>query len=144
MNVLFCFVLFFSITLLESAVFTATWNLVTRVRLLSFFGTLKYENLLINMVSPNNCFSYRNIFQNGIEAKSKIVDAFLSKNSSLNYPTTIKFCLLVVQTLIKVLHFTFLMSAFATAIWNTLLFTLNFAFKPFHILISFSNCRSPK
>ena len=40
------------------------------------------------------------------------------------------------------------MSAFATAIWNTLskhqLYTLNFALKLFHVSIAIDNCRSQK
>ena len=32
-------------------------------------------------LASNICFSYRNMFQNGVEALSKIVDAFLSKSS---------------------------------------------------------------
>ena len=40
------------------------------------------------------------------------------------------------------------MSAFATAIWNTLskhqIFTLNFVFKLFHVFIAIDNCRSQK
>ena len=45
-------------------------------RITVIFGTLKDGSLLIN-----NCFSYRNMFQNGVDALSKIVDAFLSKCS---------------------------------------------------------------
>ena len=45
------------------------------------FGTLKNGSLLINTLASNICFSYRNIFQNGVDALSKIVDAFLSKSS---------------------------------------------------------------
>ena len=42
------------------------------------FGTLKDESLLINTLASNICFSYRNMFQNGVDA---LVDAFLSKSS---------------------------------------------------------------
>ena len=45
------------------------------------FGTLKNGSLLINTLASNICFSYRNMFQNGVDAVSKIVDAFLSKSS---------------------------------------------------------------
>ena len=45
------------------------------------FGTLKDGSLLINTLASNICFSYRNMFQNGVDALSKIVDAFLSKSS---------------------------------------------------------------
>ena len=44
------------------------------------FGTLKDGSLLINTLASNICFSYRNMFQNGVDALSKIVDAFLSKS----------------------------------------------------------------
>ena len=47
------------------------------------FGTLKDGSLLINTLASNICFSYRNMFQNGVDALSKIVDAFLSKSSKL-------------------------------------------------------------
>ena len=43
------------------------------------FGTLKDGSLLT--LASNICFSYRNMFQNGVDALSKIVDAFLSKSS---------------------------------------------------------------
>ena len=45
------------------------------------FGTLKDESLLINTLASNICFSCRNMFQNGVDALLKIVDAFLSKSS---------------------------------------------------------------
>ena len=47
------------------------------------FGTLKDGSLLITLAS-NICFSYRNMFQNGVDALSKIVDAFLSKRSKFH------------------------------------------------------------
>ena len=37
---------------------------------------------LIPLEASNICFSYRNMFQNGVDALSKIVDAYLSKNST--------------------------------------------------------------
>ena len=40
------------------------------------FGILKDENL-----ASNNCFSYRNIFQNGTDTKWKIVVGFVKKRS---------------------------------------------------------------
>ena len=48
------------------------------------FGTLKEGSLLINTLASNICFSYRNMFQNGVDALSKIVDAFLSKSSKFH------------------------------------------------------------
>ena len=50
-------------------------------RITIIFGTLKDGSLLINTLASNICFSYRNMFQNGVDALSKIVDAFLSKSS---------------------------------------------------------------
>ena len=50
-------------------------------RITVIFGTLKDGSLLINTLVSNICFSYRNMFQNGVDTLSKIVDAFLSKSS---------------------------------------------------------------
>ena len=50
-------------------------------RITVIFGTLQNGSLLINTLASNICFSYRNMFQNGVDALSKIVDAFLSKSS---------------------------------------------------------------
>ena len=49
-------------------------------RITVIFGTLKDGSLLISTLASNICFSYRNKFQNGVDALSKIVDAFLSKS----------------------------------------------------------------
>ena len=49
-------------------------------RITVIFGTLKDGSLLINALASNICFSYRNMFQNGVDALTKIVDAFLSKS----------------------------------------------------------------
>ena len=43
-------------------------------------GTLKDGSHLIDIFASSNCFSYRNIFQNGVDALSKIDDAFLTKS----------------------------------------------------------------
>ena len=51
--------------------FGATFNLVTRVGLI--FGTLEDGSLEIISLALNNCFSYRNVFQNGVNALSKMV-----------------------------------------------------------------------
>ena len=48
------------------------------------FGTLKDGSLLINTLASNICFSYRNMLQNGVDALSKIVDAFLSNSSKFH------------------------------------------------------------
>ena len=44
------------------------------------FGALNDENLLINIFASNNCFNYRNIFQNGVDVLLKLDDAFLTKS----------------------------------------------------------------
>ena len=48
-------------------------------RITVIFSTLKDESLLSNTFASNNCFTYGNIFQNGIDALSKIDDAFSAK-----------------------------------------------------------------
>ena len=53
-------------------------------RITVIFGTLKDGSLLINTLASNVFFSYRNIFQNGVDALPKIVDAFLSKSSNFH------------------------------------------------------------
>ena len=53
-------------------------------RITVIFGTLKDGSLLINTLASNICFSYRNMFQNGVDTLSKIVDAFLSKSSKFH------------------------------------------------------------
>ena len=62
-------------------------------RITVIFGTLKDGSLLINNLASNIWFSYRNIFQNGVDALPKIVDAFLSKSSNFHlHPIMFKFC----------------------------------------------------
>ena len=56
------------------------------------FGTLKDDSLKINSLALNNCFSHRNIFQNGINTLSKMVNHFLSKSSKFCIVWTIRFC----------------------------------------------------
>ena len=53
-------------------------------RITVIFGTLKDGSLLINTLASNIFFSYRNIFQNGVDTLPKIVDAFLSKSSNFH------------------------------------------------------------
>ena len=118
------------------------------------FGKLKDGSLLINILASNICFSYRNMLQNGVDALSKIVDAFLSKSSKSYLVRMIRKCSNFGSLWHKHLlrnykwHFRLPMSAFATAIWNTLskhqLFTLNFAFQLFHVSITIDNRRSQK
>ena len=123
-------------------------------RITVIFGTLKDGSLLINTLAPNICFSYGNMFQNGVDALSKIVDAFLSKRSKFYLVRIIRKCSNFASPWHKHLlrnykwHFRLLMSALATAIRNTLskhqLFALNFAFQLFHVSIAIDNCRSQK
>ena len=56
------------------------------------FGTMKDGSLLITTLASNICFSYRNMFQNGVDALSKIVDAFLSKSSKFYLVRIIRKC----------------------------------------------------
>ena len=56
------------------------FNIGFTCRITVTFGTLKDRNLLINTLASNICFSYGNMFQNGVDALSKIVDAVLSKS----------------------------------------------------------------
>ena len=50
-------------------------------RITVIFGTPKDGSLLINTLATNICFSYIYMFQIGVDALSKIVDAFLSRSS---------------------------------------------------------------
>ena len=61
-----------------------TFKIGFTCRITVILGTLKDESPLINTLSSNTCFSYRNMFQNGVDALSKIVDAFLSKSSKFH------------------------------------------------------------
>ena len=67
----------------RSAIFGATFKLVTRVGLMQFFVTLTDGSLEINSLALNNCFSYRNVFQNDANALSKM---------DLKYPFFFFFC----------------------------------------------------
>ena len=53
----------------------------TRLRVSDYgnFRTLKDGSLFIDVFASNNCFSYRNISQNGVDALPKIDDAFSKK-----------------------------------------------------------------
>ena len=103
-------------------------------RITAIFGTLKDGSLLINTLGSNICFSYRNMFQNGVDALSKIVDALLSKSSKFYLVRIIRKCSNFASLWHKHLlrnykwHFRLPLSAFATTIWHTLskhqLFTL--------------------
>ena len=72
-----------------------TWLHVSDYR--NFFGTLKDDSLEINTLALNNCFSYRNVFQNDVSVWSKMVlkkTGFLSKKPpKFGVVSTIRFCL---------------------------------------------------
>ena len=119
------------------------------------FGTLKYESLLSNIFALNICFVDRNIFQNGVEALSKIEDAFLTKRwkfrplriirfFSSNFANLWRWHLLWNYKWI----FRLPISTFATVTRKTVLkrqlLTLIFAFKLFHVSIGVANSISSK
>ena len=57
--------------------FGATFNLVTGA--IVIFGTLNDNSLKSSSSALNNCFSYRNVFQHGVNALSKLTkNGFLS------------------------------------------------------------------
>ena len=49
--------------------------------------------ILIDYLVPNNCFSYKSFFQNGVEALSKIVDALSPKSSKFKPVRIIRYYL---------------------------------------------------
>ena len=49
------------------------------------FGTLKDDSLRINISALNNCFSHRNVFQNGINTLSKNYSPFFVKKHKILY-----------------------------------------------------------
>ena len=61
-----------SVILTGSATFSATFTWLHVSRTIVSFGTLKDGSLEINSLALNHCFSYRNVFQNGVNALSKI------------------------------------------------------------------------
>ena len=62
-----------SLLLLGSGMFGATFNLVTLVGLPYFLEHKKTGSLEIDSLALNNCFSYRNVFQNGVDTVTKMV-----------------------------------------------------------------------
>ena len=54
------------------------------------FGTLKDDSLKVNSLPLNYCFSHRNVFQNGVNTLSKMVNQFLSKSSKFCIVRTIR------------------------------------------------------
>ena len=118
------------------------------------FGTLKDGSLLINTWASNICFSYRKHVPKWLRRFVKNSWRPFVKNSKF-YPVQIiwkcsHFASLSHKHVLRNYkwHFRLSMSAFATAISNTLskhqLFTLNFAFQLFHVSIAIDNCRSQK
>ena len=67
--------------------FDATFNLVTRVDYRNFWNQWKDGSLEINSLALNNCFSYRNIIQNGVNALSKMFleTRFFVKKLKISY-----------------------------------------------------------
>ena len=80
--------------------------------LLSFFGIMKDLSLLMYSSASFNCFTYRNLFQNGANDMSEMVDVvnnFLSKSSKFSrggsdHLILFKFHHLLVKTFIKELQ----------------------------------------
>ena len=91
------------------------------------FGTLVDVSVLINNFASNNCFSYRNIFQNGVDASSKIDNAFLAKSWTFHLVRIVRLCSNLDSLWHKHLlwnykcNFRLPMSAFATVTSNILL-----------------------
>ena len=85
--------------------FGATFNLVTRVKTTVIVRTLKDDSLYVSRLASNYCFSHSNVFQNGVNTFSKMVDHFLSKKLiilyCLDHRILFKFHQHVVQMLIK-------------------------------------------
>ena len=79
--------------MIGSAMFGATFNLAGYTcRSAVMFGTLK-DDSLCNILASNNCFSHRNVFQNGANTLSKIVNHFFEKNrTKFCMARTIQFC----------------------------------------------------
>ena len=75
------------------------------------FGTLKDGSILINMFASNNRISFRNNFENGVDASSKLDDAFSAKSWKISFcsdfPIMINLCWFVSLTLITDLQFEF-------------------------------------
>ena len=57
------------------------------------FGKLKDRSLEINILALNNCFTLKNVFQNGVSALSKrvlkILHGFMSESSKFGVVFTI-------------------------------------------------------
>ena len=83
--VLFCFCLF--VLVIHLVYFVIYY----RSRTIVIFGILEDDSLEINISALNNCFSHRNIFQNGVNTLSKMVNHFLSKSSKFFVVRTVPF-----------------------------------------------------
>ena len=95
-------------------------------RITGIFGTLQDWNLLINILASSNCFSFRNIFQNGVDTKSNIIDVLFCQKahfSKFRSSENVQLCAsLWDKHLLRNYkwHVRLQVSAFATALWNTL------------------------
>ena len=71
-----------SLRLIGSAIFCVTFNLVSYTcRSAVIFGTLKDDDRWNSILASNKCFSHRNVFQNGVNTMSKIVNHFFVKKA---------------------------------------------------------------
>ena len=101
---------------------TVTFLLGYMYRIAVLFRALKYISILIDIFASNNYFSYRNIFQNGIDTLSKIDDTFFYKQLKIQSVTSVTRNILL----------------------EHILFTQIFAFKLFHVSIAFAKSLSSK
>ena len=76
--VIFCFV-FVLICLFVLVIPCVYFVIYYTCRTIVIFGTLEIDSLEINILALNNCFSHRNIFQNGVNTLSKMVNHFCQK-----------------------------------------------------------------
>ena len=70
-----------------------TWLHVSDYRVFFFFFFEHWKMIALNKdFSINNCFSHRNVLQNGFNTLSKMVYHFLSKSSKFGMVRTIRYC----------------------------------------------------
>ena len=92
-----CFLVFEAWKLKARVSFRWDWSgLPCLVQLLIWLGPTRVgrgdDSLWIYILSSNNCFSHRNVFQNGVNTLSKIVNHFLSKSTKFCMVRSIRFC----------------------------------------------------
>ena len=76
----------FSLILIGYVMFGAVFNQVTQsCRATVIFGTMKDDSLSINTLASNNWLCHRNVFQNGVNAVSKMADHFCQKAQNFVY-----------------------------------------------------------